>query len=348
MSNVIPWLIIALILAVVLFLASPILSPFIISLILAYFVMPLADSIEKKFKMNRIAVSLLLVTFITTLFVSIWIFLIPIIYDQVTYFVKSIPEYNAYINKQVVPLINEYLAKVDQEYAKKAPEIFGNLLSTFFKDLVRFIENIWRSGFVVVNLLLVIILIPLLTFYFIKDWHAISNSIEALIPMNKKNSYRQLVHDINKSLSAFIRGQFNVCIILATYYAVALSVIKLDYGVFIGITTGIVSFIPFLGLLGGFTASIIVAYFQFKSWYGILAVVIVFLVGNIIEGVLSPKLIGKKLGLHPGWIIFFVLLGGSVFGFVGMMLAIPLGAIIAVLIRFVLGKYYASKIYKKK
>ncbi len=156
----------------------------------------------------------------------------------------------------------------------------------------------------------------------------------------------ELAHDINVAISGFVRGQMNVCLILAAYYGIALYFIDLNFGILIGITTGIVSFIPFLGLLGGFISAAIVAIFQFQSWHGFLMVVAVFLVGNILESLMAPKLIGNTIGINPVWVIFFVLLGGSLFGLLGMLFAVPVGASLAILVKFLVSKYYKSSLYK--
>ena len=346
MNKIFFWSIIILLSLGGIYLSSAILAPFVTSLVLAYFFSPMARYLESKTGIGRGIIAFLIVGVIILLFFLLWALLTPLIYDQITYFIKSIPKYKHYINEQLIPMIKNYLLKLDDSFAQKLPKIFEDFFAIFFKDLVGFIDKIWKSGFVVVNVLMMLILVPLVTFYFIKDWHVISSGVTKLVPMGKRSSYKELIHDINNSLSGFIRGQLNVCLVLAIYYAVALTIVRLDFGIFIGLTTGIVSFIPFIGLLGGFIAALIVAYFQFKSFYGILAIVVVFIIGNIIESILSPKLVGKKLGLHPVWIIFFVLLGGSLFGFLGMLFAIPIGAIIAVLVRFLINKYYKSYLYK--
>lgn len=328
------------------YLSRHVLTPFIASLLLSYFVSPLADKLENNYKCNRSLISFGLVSIIVIVFFALWILLLPLVYEQISYFLKSIPKYKVYINNNFVPFIKDLLEKLDPTYSDKIHTSINKFSNTLFKELVSLVHKIWESSFAVVHALLTLILLPLLTFYFIKDWRKLSNTIEKLVPMDSKYSYKNLAKDINATLSGFIRGQINVCLVLAVYYAAALSFINLEFGIFIGITTGILSFIPFLGLLGGFVISILVAAFQFQTWVSIVSVVVVFLIGNIIESVLSPKLIGNKLGLHPVWIIFFVLLGGSLFNFIGMLLAIPVGATIAVIIKFLINKYYNSAIYK--
>ncbi len=346
MNKILFWSIVITIFLTSIYLSRTILTPFIASLVISYFFSPAAYYLENKVKIRRDIIAFTIVGVIVLLFLLLWVLLIPLIYDQITYFINSIPKYKSYISKTVIPLIKQYILKIDRNFAENLPKIFEDFIGILFKDLVNFVETIWKSGFVVVNVLMMIILVPLVSFYFIKDWDYLVKGIENLIPMTNRSSYKKLMHDINASISGFIRGQLNVCFVLAIYYALALTIIKLDFGIFIGITTGIVSFIPFIGLLGGFIASSIVAYFQFQSLYGIMLVIIVFIVGNIIESIIVPKLVGRKLGLHPVWIIFFILLGGSLFGFIGMLVAVPVGAIIAVLTKFMVGRYYKSQLYK--
>lgn len=306
---------------------------------------PLALKLEDV-GMSKFFASTFLIFILLLIFFSLWILLIPLIYEQITKFIENIPQYREFFNKSIIPVVMEQVKKINGSYVMKVQDKLGSLVQMVLEDLVLFIQKIWKSGFVFVSFLSMIVLVPLISFYLIKDWSEMNKNLMDLVPKTKQNTIKELVHDINSSLSGFFRGQLNICFILSIYYSVALLVIGLNFGIFIGITTGILSFIPFLGLLGGFLSSILIAFFQFKSWYGILAVVVVFLLGNIIEGVLSPKIIGKRLGLHPVWIIFFVLLGGSLFGIVGMLLAVPCGAVISILVKFFIRTYHGSKLYK--
>lgn len=296
--------------------------------------------------MSKFFTSTFLIFILLLIFFSLWVLLIPLIYEQITKFIENIPQYREYVNNSIIPVIMEQVKKVNGSYVMKVQDKLGSIVQVILEDLVLFIQKIWKSGFVFVSFLSMIVLVPLISFYLIKDWSEMTGNLMNLVPKTKKNTIKELVYDINSSLSGFFRGQLNICFILSIYYSLALLSIGLHFGVFIGITTGILSFIPFLGLLGGFLSATLIAFFQFKSWYGILAVIVVFLLGNILEGILSPKIIGKKLGLHPVWIIFFVLLGGSLFGIIGMLLAVPCGAIISILVKFFIRTYYSSKLYK--
>ncbi len=345
MNRYITWCLIFLAVFAILYLSKAILMPFIISLIISYMLSPLALKLEG-LGMSKFFTSTFLIFILLLIFFSLWVLLIPLIYEQITRFIENIPQYRDFVNKSIIPVIIEQVKKINSAYVMKVQDKLGSIVQLILEDLVLFIQKIWKSGFVFVSFLSMIVLVPLISFYLIKDWSEMTGNLMDLVPKTKKNTIKELVYDINNSLSGFFRGQLNICFILSIYYSVALLAVGLNFGVFIGITTGILSFIPFLGLLGGFLSATLIAFFQFKSWYGVLAVVVVFLLGNIIEGVLSPKIIGKKLGLHPVWIIFFVLLGGSLFGIVGMLLAVPCGAIISILVKFFIRTYYSSKLYK--
>ena len=346
MNRYIIWLAIFLAVFVVLYLSRQILMPFAVSLIISYMLSPVALKLEKKLGLSNIFVSALLIFILLLIFFSLWLLLIPLIYDQITHFIDNVPKYREFVNKSVVSVIIEQVKKVNVAYVSKVQDKLGSIIQLILGDLVLFIQKIWQSGFVFISFLSMIVLVPLISFYLLKDWGAMTGNMMDLVPKTKKSMIKDLVHEINNSLAGFFRGQLNVCFILSIYYALALLFVGLNFGVFIGITTGILSFIPFLGLLGGFMISLLIAFFQFKSWYGVIAIIIVFLLGNILEGIIAPKIIGKRLRLHPVWVIFFVLLGGSLFGIIGMLLAVPCGAIIGILVRFSIRSYYSSRLYK--
>jgi len=343
MNKALIWALIISLLGWFVYISSDVLMPFVTSLILAYFISPLADSIEERFHFNRSVIAFLIVSLIGVIFLSIWVALIPVVYEQIASFIKYLPKHREYFDKHI---LSKVVSHFDVSYQGKFNKIISDIFSEISKSMVSFVDTMWKSGLVFVNTIIMLVLVPLITFYFIKDWRILSGTVENLVPVDRKNSFHELARDINHTIAGFIRGQLNICLILAVYYGTALSLIKLNFGILIGITTGIISFVPFLGLLGGFAAATIVSLFQFQSWEGFLLVVGVFVIGNILESIMAPRLIGGKTGVSPIWIVFFVLLGGSLFGILGMFFAVPVGASIAVIIRFAVRKYYASSLYK--
>lgn len=345
MNKTLTWSLIIASLAGFVYISSSIMMPFVTSLILAYFISPLANSLEERFFFNRSVIAFMIVSLIGVIFLSVWVYLIPVVYEQVASFIKFLPKHKEYFDKYVISKIASYF---DVSYQSKFNQIISDIFSELSKGIVTFVDKMWKSGLVFVNMIIMLVLVPLITFYFIKDWRILSKTIDDLVPLDRKNYFHELVEEVNQTISGFLRGQLNVCFILAIYYGSALSLIDLNFGILIGITTGIISFIPFLGLLGGFAAAIIVALFQFQSLEGFILVGAVFIVGNILESIMAPRLIGDRTGVSPIWIVFFVLLGGSLFGILGMFFAVPVGASIAVIIRFAVRKYYESSLYKGK
>ncbi|MCH9753811.1 MAG: AI-2E family transporter [Alphaproteobacteria bacterium] len=343
MNKTLIWTLIIALFGWFVYISSDVLMPFITSLILAYFISPLADTIEERFNFNRGLISFFIVSIIGIIFLSIWVALIPVVYEQIASFIKYLPKHKEYFDKHILSKVVSYF---DVSYQEKFNKIVSNIFSEVSKGMVSFVDAMWKSGLVFVNIVIMIVLVPLITFYFIRDWRVLSSTVDHLVPVDRKNSFHELARDINNTIAGFIRGQLNICLILAIYYGSALSLINLNFGVLIGITTGIISFVPFLGLLGGFVAATIVSLFQFQSWEGFLLVVGVFIIGNILESVMAPRLIGNRTGVSPIWIVFFVLLGGSLFGILGMFFAVPVGASIAVIIKFTVKKYYKSSLYK--
>jgi predicted PurR-regulated permease PerM len=175
------------------------------------------------------------------------------------------------------------------------------------------------------------------------------NKISSWLPTDSKRTILEQVHQIDITLSAYIRGQTNVCLLLGIFYALALNLAGLDFGFTIGLLTGLLSFIPYVGVLFGFTIGVIIAFLQFDSWVNISIIAAIFLVGQFIEGTfVTPKLVGDKVGLHPVWIIFSLMVGGTILGFVGILIAIPVASVLKVLIKFFFNKYLDSDLYAPK
>jgi predicted PurR-regulated permease PerM len=347
MNRYITWCLIFLAIFAILYLSRGILMPFIVSLVISYMLSPLALMLETRFGMNRMVISGVLILILLVLFISLWVVLIPLIYDQIYSFIENIPKYKEIFNTEIMPYFLTKIESINASYVMKIQDKLTNFIQFALEDFVMSSHKVLKSGFVVISFLSMIVLVPLISFYLIKDWKSMTDSIMNLVPQRRQSVIKELVKEINFSLASFFRGQLNVCLMLSCYYSVALLLVGLNYGMFIGIATGCLSFIPFLGLLGGFFSSVLVAYFQFKSWYSVFIIVAVFLLGNILEGIISPRIIGKRLGLHPVWVIFFVLFGGSLFGVFGILFAVPCGAVVSVFIRFFIKHYYNSELYKK-
>jgi predicted PurR-regulated permease PerM len=193
------------------------------------------------------------------------------------------------------------------------------------------------------------LLTPLVTFYFLRDWDRMIATIDSWMPRRQSGMLRALAREIDDILAAFVRGQATVCVIFAVYYSVALSVAGLDFAIIIGIAAGVLTFIPYLGAIAGLIASVTIAFIQFDDYIRVVAVAAVYLFGHAIESnIVTPMLVGDRVKLHPVWIIFALLAGGTVFGFTGVLLAVPVAAVIGVMVRFAIRQYLASDFYDNR
>jgi predicted PurR-regulated permease PerM len=216
--------------------------------------------------------------------------------------------------------------------------------------IATFLKSLWSGGRAVFSVLSLLVITPVVAFYLLCDWDRVVVTVDGWIPRPHRDTVRGLARDIDGAIAGFVRGQAVICLILAAFYAIALTLTGLNFGFLIGLMTGFLGFIPYVGAVTGFIVAVVVAIAQFwPNWTPILLVIGVFVVGQVLEGyVLSPKLVGAKVGLHPVWLIFSLIAFGYLLGFVGLLVAIPLAASIGVLARFALRKYMESPLYTGK
>jgi predicted PurR-regulated permease PerM len=236
-------------------------------------------------------------------------------------------------------------------------EIFGgsfggdksmsDLVSQGIGWITSFLKSLWSGGRALVSLFSLIVVAPVVGFYFVYDWHRMVARVDGWIPLRQRNTVRQLAREVDAAISGFIRGQTAVCLLLGSFYAIALTLAGLNFGLLLGLVSGVITFIPYVGSTTGLVLSLGVAVAQFwPEWTSIATVLGIFIVGQFIEGnILSPKLVGHSVGLHPVWLIFALLAFGYLFGFVGLLVAVPLAATIGVLARFGLKRYLQSSLY---
>src|SRR5262249_27122138 len=214
--------------------------------------------------------------------------------------------------------------------------------------MLDFAYSLWTGGKALVSLASILIVLPVVTFYLVCDWHFMIDTIDGWIPVRQRDTVRALAREIDAAIGGFLRGQVGVCFVLGVYYAIGLMLAGLDFGLLIGLVAGLITFVPYIGSMTGLMIATGVAIAQFwPDWKRIVVVVAIFLVGQFVEGnIISPKLVGERVGLHPLWMIFAMFTFGYLFGFVGLLLAVRLEAAIAVLLRFALRQYLASPLYK--
>jgi predicted PurR-regulated permease PerM len=337
------WVVTFLVLAAVLWLLHDVLLPFVAGIALAYVLAPFADRVER-LGLNRTVAALLVVTVLVVALIVLILLLVPLLLQQGAALISHIPGYFKRIKELIVdpnfPWLNWLGAA---ETGKTASDLVGQVATW----LLSFSYSLWTGGKALVSLASVLIVMPVVTFYLIRDWHAMIDKVDSWVPVRQRDTVRQLGREIDAAIGGFLRGQFGVCLVLGCYYAIGLMLVGLDFALLIGLIAGVITFVPYIGSMTGLMIAVSVAIAQFwPDWKRIALVVAIFLVGQFIEGnVVSPKFVGERVGLHPVWLIFAMFAFGYLFGFVGLLIAVPLGAAIAVLLRFGLRQYFASPLY---
>ncbi|HEY8383614.1 MAG TPA: AI-2E family transporter [Microvirga sp.] len=341
------WIVALVTTALALFLLRDILLPFVAGFALAYLLDPLADRLERAGLGRLMATLVILVLFVLS-FILALVIVLPFVAQQLAAFVDRLPSYvgrlQQLIAQQGGPLIERLGgtgALADMERS------VGNLVGQGAAWIGTFLTSLWSGGQALLSVFALLVVTPVVAFYLLVDWDRMVETVDSWLPRQHQTTIRAIARDIDGAIAGFVRGQAAVCLILGTFYAVGLSVIGLNFGALIGMTAGILSFIPYVGSLTGLLLSVGVAIVQFwPDFTWIVATLAVFVFGQFVEGnILSPKLVGASVGLHPVWLMFALLAFGSLFGFVGLLLAVPLAAAVGVIARYALARYMASPLY---
>lgn len=323
----------------------PILLPFVAGMAIAYFLDPAADWLERRGLWRWLAAALILALFFAAGVVVV-VLLVPLLQAQLVEFFFSLPDFVAWIRDRLLPLAERLYAGLQ---AREAADLRG-LAASYAGDVVAWlggvIKGLWSGGRAFVNLLALLIVTPVVAFYLLRDWDRLVARIDGLLPRAHAPVIREQLRRIDAVVADYVRGVAMVCLTLAAFYAVALTAVGLKFGLVVGIGAGLVSFIPYVGALAGILVGVGLALFQFSEWPPVAAVAGVFVAGQLLEGnVLTPRLVGERIGLHPVWVLFALFAGGALFGFVGLLLAVPVAAVIGVLGRFALAQYLESPLY---
>jgi predicted PurR-regulated permease PerM len=342
------WLATLAALVLALFVLRDILLPFVAGFALAYLLDPLADRLQR-IGLGRLGATLLILTLFVLFLVLALVILIPLAAHQLEGFIVRMPEYVSRLQGLAVryggPLI-ERLGGPDA--LSEMQRSVGDIVGQGAAWLGGFLRSLWSGGQAIISVFALLVVTPVVAFYLLIDWDRMVATVDNWLPRPQRDTVRILAREMNQAIAGFVRGQITVCLILGIFYAVGLSLIGLNFGALIGLTAGMLSFIPYVGSLTGLVLSVGIALVQFwPDWTWILATLGVFVFGQFVEGnILSPKLVGASVGLHPVWLMFALLAAGSLFGFVGLLLAVPLAAAIGVLARFALQRYMASPLYR--
>jgi predicted PurR-regulated permease PerM len=328
-------------------LLAPILSPFVFALMLAWLGDPLVDRLERAGRSRNTAVTLVF-TMMALIVLAGLLILVPLIERQIATLTESLPHYRDWFMLTAVPWVEQRLGVEISEWLD-----FGHLWQLLRDNwdsaggvATTLLGYLSRSGFAVIGLVANIALLPIITFFFLRDWDNLVERVAALIPRDHLPTVNRLARESSDVLGAFLRGQFLVMLVLGVMYGLGLWAVGLDLGILIGLIAGLLTFVPYLGPASGIILGVIAALVQYGDWQHVAGVLVVFGIGQVIESyVLTPKLVGDRIGLHPVAVIFAVLAGGQLFGFLGMLLALPVAAVVNVLLRYAQERYRHSKLY---
>lgn len=322
-----------------------ILLPFIAGMALAYFLDPVADWFERRGLSRLMATIVILCAFVALFAISL-IVIIPVLVTQAADLGGRIPGYITQLQEllssesTIMPAwFSDQLSQVKESFAALLKEGAG-LVGTIF-------QQIWNSGMALLDIAALFVVTPVVAFYLLLDWDRMIERVDGWIPRDHVETVRDLARQINQAIAGFVRGQGSVCLILGLIYAVGLTIVGLNFGLLIGLFAGLISFIPYVGSMVGLVLALVVAIVQFWPDFVMIGAVIgVFVVGQFFEGnILQPRLVGSSVGLHPVWLMFALFAFGALFGFVGMLIAVPAAASVGVLVRFALSRYLDSDLY---
>jgi len=332
-------------LGVLLFLAffvsiSGILLPFVVGLAVAYLLDPVADRMEAMRLPRWLATSIAIIGFFG-LVIGVFIAIAPMLRDQIVGFAQALPGYIAKIRPLILGLIDE--AGGTARAQTLVEQSSGKLVEWVGAHM----GQLLASGIAFFNLLTLILISPVVAFYLLRDWDMIVERVMTWLPRQHLSTITTLLRDMDYALSGFVRGQFLVCMALAVLYALGWSLLGLNYALVLGLIAGLLAFVPLAGPFFASALAVLVALGQFGTdWLKVGLVYVVFVIVQGIEGsILTPNLIGNRVGLHPVWVIFAIFAGGELLGVVGIFLAVPVAAVVAVLSRWLIQRYLASRLY---
>jgi len=326
---------------------SEILLPFFVGMAIAYLLDPLVDALERR-RLPRWLGTAVVTTGFFALAALFLLLLAPLFYSQFFALAAKLPQLVTVLRDRLDPLLAALQMNLGMapEEVQTVREAASSQATKALQWGAGMIGSVLTGGLAVVNLLSLLFITPVVVFYMLRDWDLMVDRIDGWLPRRSRAVIRQQLGEVDRILAGFARGQALLCLTLGSFYAVSLSAVGLDFGFVIGVATGILSFIPYVGTLTGAVLSIGFALLQYETWGPVAVVAGIFLFGQVVEGnVLQPLLVGDRVGLHPVWVIFALLAGGALMGFVGILVAIPVAATIGVLIRFVLGRYLKSDYY---
>ncbi|MGC0371369.1 MAG: hypothetical protein DGJ47_000055 [Rickettsiaceae bacterium] len=345
MYKTFPWLAIFIVLTTIIYIISDVITPFLIAFIFAYMLQPAVDSYCKKFNTPRGRAVFYIFVLFLSIVITLFILISPIIYHQIALFIKKLPKYKDNFDQAIsfwslkIETINPDVAQQISDYAQQITNNVVNIFSAMANHL-------WQYTMATINFFTICVLVPFILYYFLLDWPKMVKSVESILPLKKQDKTREIFLSINRLLSAYIRGQLNICLILMVYYAVFLTILGVDFAILLALCAGLLILIPFVGAFISYILIMCSCYVSFGIGVEMGYATTLFVMAHILEGYfLTPKIIGNRLGLHPLWVIFSVLLSANLFGFVGIFFALPVAGILNILWSHVVSYYKTSYIY---
>ncbi|MDF2097177.1 AI-2E family transporter [Aquibaculum arenosum] len=325
---------------------SGILLPFVAGMAVAYFLDPLCDRLE------RLGLSRTLSTWVVTIvfgltFLLVLALILPAAVSQVADLAQRLPSLVEQARGAAEQLLQRLDSRIAGDLVAQAQDAMSGSVGNVASLMAETATRLLSGGAAVINMLGLIFLTPVVSYFLLRDWDRMVAKVDSWLPRPQAPTIRRLAREVDEILSGYVRGVLTVCLALSVFYSVGLTLVGLPSGLIIGLTAGMLSFVPFLGAVVGFLLSVGLALLQFDDWLRIGAVMLIFFAGQALEGnVLTPKLVGDRIGLHPVIVIFVVLAGGVLFGFLGVLLALPIAAVLGVGARFALQRYLASRLYR--
>ena len=322
-----------------------VLLPFAAGFAIAFFLDPWVNRLERIGMPRGGGAVIMLVLFLLVL-VLVVLLIVPILQNQVLELVASLPNLLERVRGIIDTLMRQAQERLPPEDYVKLHDAVTGKLADVFSIVANVFQSVLTSGVALANLLSLVFVTPVVSFFLLRDWDRIVAQVDDWVPRAYLPTVRAQARLIDETLAGFLRGQFSVCLVLGIYYAVGLTLIGLHFGLVMGLLIGLLAFVPYVGGVVGFSLAMLLALTHFPDWEHVLYVVAIFLVGWTVESYfLTPKLVGERVHLHPVWVIFALLAFGSLFGFLGVLVAVPVAAVIGVLVRFAISRYLASRLY---
>ncbi len=337
----------ALVVALLFYALGPILTPFMFAAILAYICDPLVDRLQRR-RVPRTLATVIVLLLLIGLFVLLMLIMVPLFQKEATLLTERLPGYITALNEKLIPWLNAKLGlKLDLDFGS-----FKRNITEYVQGADGLAAKIFASlkigGMALVGFFVNMILVPVVLFYLLRDWDALVEKIDHLIPRRWHDRVTTIAREIDAVLSEFLRGQVSVMLLMSVYYVLGLWLAGLEFALPIGIITGMLVFVPYVGMITGLLLASLAALMQFQNLPGMIWVWVVFTVGQLLEGlVVTPWLVGDRIGLHPVAVIFALLAFGQIFGFFGVLLALPVSAAMLVALRHLRQNYLDSKIYNE-